>query len=283
MLMLTLAVLAAAAVAVAGDHEREMKVFAFADDEDGNFRVEVVQEDGVAKVKVWKVVDGEETLVKEYETSDAPGDVEVDGKRIIILGDDMRCGGVAQDGDGGHRYFMKRFGDGGDDDFAWNVNQGGTWLGVQLADLDEAKAAYFEVKDGDGALVTEVVADSPAAAAGIQIYDVIVKLDDEAIGDADDAVEYVRSRDADDQVKVTVVRKGKRTSFTAELGERPAQEFAFAPRGPQGNYHMFNPERLERLHEGLAPRHEGDAKEIQNLRADIEELRAMIEELKNNR
>jgi serine protease Do len=176
---------------------------------------------------------------------------------------------------------MLRNGDG--EELAWFGQAEGAYLGVQLSDLDEAKAEYFEVKNGEGALVTEVVADSPAAAAGFEIYDVIVELGDESIADADEAVAYVRGREADETVKVTVLRKGKKKTFEATLGERPADRFAVAaPRGHR-DLRFFPQGRMQEFHEQWAPLHEGRNEDIENLRADIEELRALIEELKNNR
>lgn len=292
MLMLVLAALTVAVAAVAADQERDVKVLAFTDDGDGDFKVEIVEENGVAQVKIWRIVDGEDVLVEEYEGDEVPRELEVDGRRILVLGDNARFGhGAAHFGDGEHEILVKRLRKAGHD--AWTVGDGegrawfgredGAYLGVQLSDLDDAKAEYFEVKNGAGALVTEIVEDSPAAAAGFEIYDVIVKLGDESIADAEAAVEYVRGREADETVKVTVLRKGKKKTFEATLGERPADRFAFAAPRIHRDMEFFPGDGLRELHEHLAPMHEGYGEDLDNLRADIEELRAMIEELKNNR
>ena len=276
MLMLALTVLCAAVAAQAA--EERMKVMAFTDDDETELKVEVNEKDGVAHVKVFRIVDGEEVLVEEYEGEDAPRHVEVDGQRILVLGDDDHH--VWTHGDGDHDVFVQRFHDG---DFAWTVHEDGAWLGVQLEDLDDAKAEYFDVKDGEGALVSEVVEDSPAAAAGLEIYDVILKVGDDAVKDAGDVVELIGDREAGDEVELRVLRKGKKKTVKVELGERPANDFAFASPRLHKNMRFFPGSDMERLHEKLAPMSGLRSKELENLRADVEELRAMIEELKNNR
>ena len=54
-------------------------------------------------------------------------------------------------------------------------------MGVNLDDLNEQMGEYFGVEGGKGALVTEVVEDSPAAKAGLKAGDVIVKLGEKDI------------------------------------------------------------------------------------------------------
>jgi len=59
-------------------------------------------------------------------------------------------------------------------------------LGVQVQDLDARLARALGQEEGRGAVVTQVVPDSPADKAGLQAGDVIVKIDAKAIGTADE-------------------------------------------------------------------------------------------------
>src|SRR5687768_6796975 len=49
------------------------------------------------------------------------------------------------------------------------------WLGVQIQDLDEELAKSLRMSGTEGALVTEVVGDGPAARGGVQAGDVITR------------------------------------------------------------------------------------------------------------
>ncbi len=94
----------------------------------------------------------------------------------------------------------------------------GGFLGVEIIGLEEQLAEYFKVKEG--VLVEEVEEDSPAEKAGIKAGDVIVKIADEEIEDIDDLVEEIRSHDPGSEVKIGIVRKGKKKILTAILGEK---------------------------------------------------------------
>ena len=94
-----------------------------------------------------------------------------------------------------------------------------------LAAGEEVTHAYLGVslEEGDGGpRVAAVTAGSPAAAAGVQVGDVIVELDGDEIGSADDLREAIDEREAGTKVSLTVVRNGERVELDATLGTRPA-------------------------------------------------------------
>ena len=94
-----------------------------------------------------------------------------------------------------------------------------------LAAGEEVTHAYLggSLEDGDGGpRVAALTAGGPAAAAGVQVGDVIVELDGDEIGSADDLREAIDERDAGTKVSLTVVRNGERVELDATLGTRPA-------------------------------------------------------------
>lgn len=92
-------------------------------------------------------------------------------------------------------------------------------LGVQLQELNEDLAAYFPGAEKGGALVLEVVKDSPAEDAGLKAGDVIVQIDDEAVADPEDVIDLLGDYDAGDKVQLAYLRKGSRQSAEVELAE----------------------------------------------------------------
>ncbi len=93
------------------------------------------------------------------------------------------------------------------------------WLGIDGSDLDRRAAADLGV-DG-GARVEEVVADSPAADAGVAPADVIVGVEDREVASMSALVIALRGRDPGEQVVLDVVRGGDRREVAVALVERP--------------------------------------------------------------
>lgn len=90
------------------------------------------------------------------------------------------------------------------------------WLGVYLGDYEseDAKAAYRH-----GALVQEVIKDSPADKAGIKEEDVILKMEDQMVRDADDVIRDLAKMKPGDEVTFQVLRDGVEKALKARLGD----------------------------------------------------------------
>jgi S1-C subfamily serine protease len=116
------------------------------------------------------------------------------------------------------------------------------WLGVSTQNMTRRLAKSMDVKTEEGALVNEVIEDSPAEAAGIKEEDVIVEFKGKKIRNARDLVDAVRETKPDTKVSIIVMRRNERTTLQATLGTVPrARAFAFSV--PHPRMHMFTPER----------------------------------------
>ena len=100
----------------------------------------------------------------------------------------------------------------------------GPYLGVQVSDLDRRLAAYLGLNDTRGALVEEVVANSPAARAGLRAYDVIRRLGRTDINDAQHLISELQKHKPGDRVPVQIWRDGRLLTVLVELGERVRQD-----------------------------------------------------------
>ncbi len=96
------------------------------------------------------------------------------------------------------------------------------WLGVSIQELTPELAKNFGVDDAKGALVGEVVKDSPAAKAGFIAGDVIISMDGKSI----DGPTSLRNRVADlavgKDVAIRVIREKKPTELKVKIAEQPA-------------------------------------------------------------
>ena len=94
------------------------------------------------------------------------------------------------------------------------------FLGVTTAPLDDAAREMAELPEGVGLVVRRVVEDSPAAAAGVAAGDVLHKLGDQLLVNADQLRTLVRTNAAGDDVELRVLRGGEPMTLTATLEER---------------------------------------------------------------
>ena len=90
-------------------------------------------------------------------------------------------------------------------------------LGVQVQDLNRDLAPYFKVEEKSGVLVLSVSKESPAEKAGLKAGDVITRLGDEKITDADDLISALRDYEDGDKVSVEYVRQGKNANVQVEF------------------------------------------------------------------
>lgn len=92
-------------------------------------------------------------------------------------------------------------------------------LGVAIADVDPADAEVYGLDSPIGAEVVRVEPDGPADLAGLQLGDVIVASDGEAVETSGELIARLARRDPGDTVTLDVVRYGERLRLTAELGQ----------------------------------------------------------------
>jgi serine protease DegQ len=96
-----------------------------------------------------------------------------------------------------------------------------TYLGIQPAQVTRDVAAQLGLDRAGGVVVLQVIADSPAARAGLQPGDVLTRMDDTAIDTVEDLFGALRQHRPGDQVRLTVVRGGREQQVTATLGDSP--------------------------------------------------------------
>ena len=106
-------------------------------------------------------------------------------------------------------------------------------VATQLIADGTATHAYLGVtpkdgtaKDGSatraGAEIANVGADTPAAAAGIRVGDVVIAVDGTPVESAASLVAHVRERAVGSKVALTLLREGTRVEVTATLASRPS-------------------------------------------------------------
>jgi serine protease Do len=95
------------------------------------------------------------------------------------------------------------------------------WLGVGLYTVDPSLAAAMNLSVDRGALIVDLVADSPADTAGLREGDIIIRFGDKEINDVADLVQAIRSSEIDEEVEIIFVRGEDTKTTSARLVERP--------------------------------------------------------------
>jgi serine protease Do len=98
------------------------------------------------------------------------------------------------------------------------------WIGVSIQALDNDIARSLGLNNAEGALVSSVVADSPASRAGLQQGDVILNFGGHAIADNRDLTQRVGASPIGQSIRMEVLRGGQRRTLTIRLAERPSEE-----------------------------------------------------------
>jgi len=145
-------------------------------------------------------------------------------------------------------------------------------LGVRLQEMNSDLGGYFGGTNGRGALVVEVVEDTPAEKAGIKPGDVIIAVGNTNIDDTDDLIRAIA--DEEGNTSLTIVRRGVRRTIEVDLGDAPRRSNTWrmrdgrAPRAPRAP---------------VAPKQFNDSdvdsrREIEELREEIRELKKQLED-----
>lgn len=95
------------------------------------------------------------------------------------------------------------------------------WLGVYIQDLDDATARAMGLDTRDGALIGDVVNNSPAEKSGIEIGDIITTFDGKDITGSANLKNIVSSSKPDKRYKVELLRDGKKKKYFITLEELP--------------------------------------------------------------
>jgi hypothetical protein len=106
----------------------------------------------------------------------------------------------------------------------WLVQQERYRIGVTLAEADDTLRQQLRLATGEGLVVTEVVADSPAAQAAVQTHDVLTVLDGRRLTTVD-AINAQIQELKDKSVELRLLRAGKEISL--QIAPRKSSEPAF--------------------------------------------------------
>ncbi len=97
------------------------------------------------------------------------------------------------------------------------------WIGVTIQELTPELAQQFGLKKTKGALVSDVMKDSPAAKAGIQRGDVIIEFNGKEVKDVSSLRNLVAQSKAGSDITLKLLRAGKELTVQVNIVEMPRE------------------------------------------------------------
>ena len=123
-------------------------------------------------------------------------------------------------------------------DVANQIKETGTvsrgWLGVLIQEVTRELAESFGMENPHGALVAKVLDDSPAAAAGLQVGDVIVEFNGKKVLRSSGLPPLVGRAKVGEESHLTVIRDKKARNIDVMIAQLPTSitQAAFSPETP---------------------------------------------------
>ncbi|HWY55976.1 MAG TPA: Do family serine endopeptidase [Terriglobales bacterium] len=91
------------------------------------------------------------------------------------------------------------------------------YMGIGISDVTPENAKFFDVTDANGAVVTQVEPNSPAAKGGLKVGDVVTELDGKKVTDAGELQVEVGQKRPGTTIKLQVMRDGKNVNVPVTL------------------------------------------------------------------
>jgi C-terminal processing protease CtpA/Prc len=242
-------------------------------DQDGQEKkveVKVQIDDGNALVEVTR--DGKtETLEFPLEEKDNAA-IQ---KKLAELGVNLDDLDLEEDSEYSMNDFMKQFS---------FLSGPKSFLGVQLQDLTDQLRTYFKLDSDGGVLISEVVKDSPAEKAKLKAGDIILKVDDTRISNAEELRDLVGALEPGTTIRITYFRSGKEKTTKAELEKRNEDQLSWFGKGwrhmppfPEMKHHNFmffdDDDNRSLTEDHFREEMEAMKKELESLRKELEEIR----------
>ncbi len=103
------------------------------------------------------------------------------------------------------------------------TDKGAAYLGVLFGPVSETLYDQLpQLARGQGVLVTQVLADSPAEKAGLRRHDILLQYNDKKIHNCDDLVHFLQGDAPERGVQLRLLRGGKELTADAVLALGPA-------------------------------------------------------------
>ena len=98
------------------------------------------------------------------------------------------------------------------------------WLGVTIQEIDENIAKALKIDIRQGAIISQILDNSPADKSDLKEQDIIIEIDNKKINGPSQLRNNIASSRPDEIKKITVIRNGRKKILNVKLGKRPDEQ-----------------------------------------------------------
>ncbi|MAJ45490.1 MAG: hypothetical protein CMF96_12215 [Candidatus Marinimicrobia bacterium] len=98
------------------------------------------------------------------------------------------------------------------------------WLGVSIQDIDENMAKALNLDILDGAIISQVLKNSPAEDAGIKDQDIVISINGKEISNSSQLKNLVSNLRPNSKAEFEILRASEKIFLNVSLGERPSEK-----------------------------------------------------------
>jgi hypothetical protein len=93
------------------------------------------------------------------------------------------------------------------------------YIGVLTRPVSPELRAQFQLQEGFGLVIEEILPDSPAAKAELKKHDILLKFEDQKLVNQEQLQTLIRSRKKDESIALTIISNGQTVTRTITVGE----------------------------------------------------------------
>ncbi|MBN1353379.1 MAG: Do family serine endopeptidase [Candidatus Omnitrophica bacterium] len=97
------------------------------------------------------------------------------------------------------------------------------WLGVSIQPITPEIAEYFNLPDQNGALISDILPDSPAEKAGLKEGDILTAIDGKGVNNLNDVMREIGAKKINQDVELDIIRDRVPKKIKAKIGKRPSR------------------------------------------------------------
>jgi serine protease Do len=97
------------------------------------------------------------------------------------------------------------------------------WMGIGLQDLTSDLMEHFNLKEKEGALISQIYEGSPSEKADLKVGDIIVDIDGKKIKNSQDVVREVLKKQVGQKIEIEVLREGKPIKVPVTTAKMPSE------------------------------------------------------------